>query len=728
MSFYSAFPTSPLSRSALEADSSSERTSASKSIGPRKSPAQPTSAVPIHPSRPDLPSMRKFASRVPLADTMPASLGLGHPVVSPNSSSRHVSGPARLMRSPNASVWSPSLAAPFDELAVSPPFASSSFSRSINTRRRSSGHSFSAASGLTPNFGSLVGSFQESLLSGRMSMPASKPLVFDAEVGVLGAGKCRPSLRCPPHLHIKFAAHFYDFHAIDARASTATPGSTAALGSPYVGTIDLESHYTSLLLSRRFSSPSTHAEPGEVPSFPGYAVPPKGQIQLIVKYPDMAAVKLFLVPYDLADMQPGTKTFVRQKTVVRPAPLSAADSALDDARLGTSEGSQSQSRTSPKEALRFAIHLQFCCPPTKSRRQDSLAGFEGSDTRRFRSRADAAARQPRAPRIFLHKSIRLVFGARALDAGEKLVDCIETPGTGSLRFSAYQGPDEEWLQLQEEMRALHSTVAPVPEASTGTETAGMGLGIAIQAPSAGHARDEGDELSNLVPLNSDPNGERWQASVSSSTGAAAPQDVAGAMPASLRSTWSASSQESSLGRVAPSWPAPQHEQHGVGQLAHTLASSHLSDSWADQRPRWTSRSRPAADVDAAVSASSTVASRRPSRMRSASAAGLSEPRVHSVSALGELQEVAAPPSQCCVAPDPAHSMPMPAWKASGIASRSGDRPSLLRKLSEQFARSHSPSPANSPRLTPTRRHENEHDELHIDEVTPTNDSHSRSIR
>ncbi len=664
--------------------------------------------------------MRKFASRVPLADAMPTSLGLGHPVVSPSSSSRHVSGPARLMRSPNASAWSPSLATPFDELAVSPPFASSSFSRSINTRRRLSGYSFSAASGLTPNFGSLVGSFQESLLSGRMSMPASKPLVFDAEIGVLGAGKCRPSLRCPPHLHIKFAAHFYDFHAMDARASAATPGSTAALGSPYVGTVDLESHYTSQLLSRRFSSPSTLAEPGEMPSFPGYAVPPKGQIQLIVKYPDLAAVKLFLVPYDLTDMQPGTKTFVRQKTVVRPA----AESAQDDARLGTSEGSHSQARTSPKEALRFAIHLQFCCPPVKPRRHDSLAGFEGSDTRRFRSRADAAAKQPRAPRIFLHKSIRLVFGARALDAGEKLVDCIETPGTGSLRFSAYQGPDEEWVQLQEEMKALHSSDVPVAEASTGTESVRMGLGIAIQAPSAGHARDEGDELSNLVPLNSDPNGERWQASVSSSIGAAAPQDVAGAIPASLRSTWTVSSQESSLGRVAPAWPAPQHEQRGVGQLAHTLASSHLSDSWADPKPHRTIRTRAAVDSDAPASASSTAASRRPSRMRSASAAGLSEPRVHSVSALGELQEPAIPPSQTPIAPDPAH--PMLAWKAPGIASRSGDRPSLLRKLSEQFARSHSPSPANSPRLTPTRRHE--HDELHIDEVAAMDDSHSRSIR
>ncbi|EST04848.1 protein of unknown function DUF4210 [Kalmanozyma brasiliensis GHG001] len=167
----------------------------------------------------------------------------------------------------------------------------------------------------TPNFGSLVGSFQESLLRGRMSMPASKPVLFDAEIGVLGMGKCRPSLRCPPHVHVKFPAHFYDFHAIDSPVSGPSAGSTAALGSPYVGTIDLEAHYHDALLERKLAALSTgtasldSAEPSLLPPFPGYAVPPKGQVQLIVKFPDLTAVKLFLVPYDLTDMQPGTKTF-----------------------------------------------------------------------------------------------------------------------------------------------------------------------------------------------------------------------------------------------------------------------------------------------------------------------------------------------------------------------------------------------------------------------------------
>ncbi len=58
-------------------------------------------------------------------------------------------------------------------------------------------------------------------------------------------------------------------------------GSTAALGSPYVGTIDLEAYYHDSLLTRRLSNLSTSPMPSavkesfDVPSFPGYAVPPK---------------------------------------------------------------------------------------------------------------------------------------------------------------------------------------------------------------------------------------------------------------------------------------------------------------------------------------------------------------------------------------------------------------------------------------------------------------------
>ncbi len=130
-------------------------------------------------------------------------------------------------------------------------------------------------------------------------------------------------------------------------------------------------------------------------------------------------------------MQPCTKTFVRQKTVVRPAPSSNV--ATDKASY---PASPSPSRASTKEALRFAIHLQFCCPPAKTQHDDHQVGFDGSESRRFRGghTESKKGKSAKSPKIFLHKTIRLVFGARALDSGEKLVDHVETPGQGAQRY------------------------------------------------------------------------------------------------------------------------------------------------------------------------------------------------------------------------------------------------------------------------------------------------------
>jgi Domain of unknown function (DUF4210)/Chromosome segregation during meiosis/Autophagy-related protein 13 len=159
-------------------------------------------------------------------------------------------------------------------------------------------------------FGSLVGSYEESILNGRMSTLPSKPITFHAQIGVLGHGPCKPSLRCPPHVTLVFPSFFYELEDSD-------------LPTPYVGTIDLEGGLTDDRFKRK----------------PGYyRLPPQGQIQIVIKNPNKTAVKLFLVPYDLCDMPAGTKTFLRQKSFGLP----------DDQEEGGGK-------------LRYAIHLQVCC-------------------------------------------------------------------------------------------------------------------------------------------------------------------------------------------------------------------------------------------------------------------------------------------------------------------------------------------------------------------------------
>ncbi|KAI9220348.1 hypothetical protein BC828DRAFT_405896 [Blastocladiella britannica] len=77
-----------------------------------------------------------------------------------------------------------------------------------------------------------VGSYEESLLSGRLSMRASRPIAFDVSIGVIGLGKCKPKLRCPPHASAMFAAHYYDLSAADKDILTLASSSPQSPPSP----------------------------------------------------------------------------------------------------------------------------------------------------------------------------------------------------------------------------------------------------------------------------------------------------------------------------------------------------------------------------------------------------------------------------------------------------------------------------------------------------------------
>jgi hypothetical protein len=59
-------------------------------------------------------------------------------------------------------------------------------------------------------------------------------------------------------------------------------------------------------------------------------------LQLSIRNPSQTPIKVFLVNYDLKDMPPLTKTFLRQKIVTSNPPI-----------------------------LRYAIHLKFVCPKKK---------------------------------------------------------------------------------------------------------------------------------------------------------------------------------------------------------------------------------------------------------------------------------------------------------------------------------------------------------------------------
>lgn len=285
---------------------------------------------------------------------------------------------------------------------------------------------------------SMVGSYEESILRGRMSTTPSKPLDFVAQIGVLGLGKCKSSLRCPPHVTLPFPAVFYSYATSSHGRSKEDDGP-----SPYVGQVDLENGLSnpeedarakrkaqnrarmaeddclhmndgtnhearsSQRLKRTSSSPRT-------PPGGSYRIPEKGQIQIIIKNPNKTAVKLFLVPYDLAGMEPGTKTFIRQRSysngpIIDHIPGAEAIGAGD------------------RPILRYLVHLHICSPSKG--------------------------------RYYLYKSIRVVFANRVPDGKERLRNEISLPDP---RFTAYKP-----------IRVMHppSSVGTGPGASLAAEKA-----------------------------------------------------------------------------------------------------------------------------------------------------------------------------------------------------------------------------------------------------------------
>ncbi|KAG9259209.1 uncharacterized protein F5Z01DRAFT_30137 [Emericellopsis atlantica] len=292
----------------------------------------------------------------------------------------------------------------------------------------------------------MVGSYEESILRGRMSTTPSKPLDFMAQIAVLGMGKCKSSLRCPAHVTLPFHAVYYSYNTTSHGRPTSDDSP-----SPYVGQIDLENGLPNQDDSRsrrkaqsrcsgrnsmdmaiassaceeemeshrpqksRRTSAAPRAPPGG-----SYRIPEKGQLQIIIKNQNKTAVKLFLVPYDLAGMEPGTKTFVRQRCF-------SAGPIIDGVPpIG--------SGPPDKQTLRYLIHLHICSP----------------------SRG----------RFYLYKSIRVVFANRVPDGKERLRSETTWPEP---RFTPYKA-----------IRVMH------PPMSTGA-----GAGAALAADKAFRRRSSG---------------------------------------------------------------------------------------------------------------------------------------------------------------------------------------------------------------------------------------------
>jgi hypothetical protein len=205
-----------------------------------------------------------------------------------------------------------------------------------------------------------------------------------------------------------FPAYFYEYE------------NDLGLATPYVGSIDLCKTLPGTIVP--------------VKGMNGYRIPPKGQLQLLIKNPSKTPIKVFLLPYDFSDMPPGHKTFLRQKSYVVGGNGGVASGATSAKGVkgkvrslsGPSSPSSTIFGTQPVDIQHRPPLLTRTSTLERLSLQDSSPLHPTPDRLRYAVHLQIQS-SPHSGRLYVTNSMRVVFSHRTPETDERLRVVVEGP-------------------------------------------------------------------------------------------------------------------------------------------------------------------------------------------------------------------------------------------------------------------------------------------------------------